>query len=131
MRSPGSTSLKERYRKWLLAAVLLLSLFTFSVPALSSQGKQLPGETTWVTGSQDRVLKGIRYTAWLQNVFEQQPACFLSCGVLNLGHFYSQKVAISLEIHAGPGLFRGDKARFSVLKTIPQNGKDDPALTIA
>jgi len=131
MRSPGSTSLKERCSKWLLAAVLLLNLFTFSVPAFSSQEKKLPDQSTWVIGRQCRVVNGIKYGAWLQNVFEQQPACFLSCGVLNLGHFYSQKVAISLEIHAGPGLFRGDKARFSVLKTIPQNGKDDPALTIA
>jgi hypothetical protein len=84
-------NLKNTFSKWLLAAVLLLSFFTFSGVVVQTQIKLDKPQTTLVVNANTRVIKSVNYNRLLVPARFERP---LISAFIRISRFHSQLVKI-------------------------------------
>ena len=120
----------DRYKnlvsKWLFAAFLILSFFTFS--GFISQAPTNPDkpQTTLVVNSASRIVKSINYKRAL---IPEQPKYLSLFSFVNTDYLYTQLVTVRIK-KLGATVLLPQTALFYKVKTIPQNTGDKPAILI-
>ena len=129
MSNKGHHNFQCTFSKWLLAAVLFLSFFTFGAPPLQSLIKPDAQQTTLLVSNSKCFVKSITYNRALQHVCSKHPATyFLVAPALNLINLHSRQINARLKNHAGPNLTRIQNGFFYRIKTPSPNTGDDPVL---
>ena len=78
------------FSKWLLAAVLILSFFTFSGPGVRSQPKFAAQKTELVKANESRAIKTISFSRALKQIpGNLNPLAIFSVQVINLAQIHS------------------------------------------
>jgi hypothetical protein len=117
-----STLYKNLVAKWLFAALLILSFFTFSGLISPTQTNPDQLQTTLVVNSGSRNIKSINYKRAL--IPEQRKyLSFLS--FVNADHLYVQQVKVRIK-ELGAIVLVPQIALFYRVKTIPQSIGDEP-----
>ncbi len=113
------------FSKWLLAAVLILSFFTFSGPGVRSQPKFAAQKTEFVKANESRSVKTISFSRALKQIpgsLPQLPAFFVR--VISLAQIHGLLAKTQFincqDRNALPPVF------FYQHKTIPNNNGDEP-----
>jgi hypothetical protein len=131
MSNTSQHNYKNIISKWLLAALLLLSFFTFGASSLQSSIKHDGKQTTLLVSSSKRFVKSISFDRALQRLYCKHPAIsFLVAPALNLINLHSRQINMSLKKHTGPNLTRTQKGFFYQIKTTSPNAGDDPVLCL-
>ncbi len=123
-------NIKDNFSKALFAVVLLLGCFCFSGIAIQSQPKLNVPQTTLVVGSNNKLTKSISYKRALGKVDGKYPAISLFfIPAVDLGRLHSNviKTCITVlsKLYIKQTIFDFNPVRF-----IPQNKRDDPAITL-
>lgn len=113
------------FSKWLLAAVLVLSFFTFSGPGVRPQPKFAVQKTELVKPNESHAVKTISFSRALKQIQgSHNPLAVFSVQVISLAQIHSMWVHTQLvncqHRNALPAAF------FYQHKTIPNNNGDEP-----
>ena len=116
---------KRLFSKWLLAAVLTLSFFTFSGPAVGPQLKFAAQKTELVKLNESRAVKTISFSRALKQIpGNLGPFGVFSVQLISLAQIHSLRAKtqfINCQHHTAPlAIF------FYQHKTIPNNSGDEP-----
>ena len=122
----NSTSYKNSLSKCLLAAILILSFFTFSGFIAKTQTNPTKPQTTLVDNASFQVVKSISYKRALVPI---QPKYLSLFSFVSANHSYAQLVIVRITELRTTVLPR-QTALFYIVKTIPQNTGDEPASLI-
>jgi hypothetical protein len=113
--------------KWLLAAVLFLSLLISPGSGLQRQVKAVGLQTTSVSGTSNPIVKGISFNTARRYARTSYPRFSLLIEPdINLINLHSRNLNIQLKNHHGAGYTGQQSCFFYRLKTIPQSTGDDP-----
>lgn len=119
--------IRNIYSKWLFAALLILSFFTFSDFTAQTRTSLNKPQTTLVVNSSLRQFKSINYKRALISLRSKDPVVPI---LIDISRLYSQQVKIRITtlissyIPLQTGLFYKPK-------TTPSNADDDSALILA
>jgi len=113
------------FSKWLLAAVLLLSFFTFSGPTVRLQPNFAAQKTELIKANESHAVKTISFSRALKQIQgSHNPLAVFSVQVISLAQIHSMWVHTQLvncqHRNALPAAF------FYQHKTIPNNNGDEP-----
>jgi hypothetical protein len=131
MNNTRTYNYQNPFSKWLLAAVLLLSFFTFSGLVVQTRAKPNTLQTTLVQINQNRVVKSIAYQRALihtQNRLNTLP--FFVMSSINLSEVHSRQVKAQISDYRSLNIPSLQTCFFYQHKTIPQNTSDDPAFAL-
>jgi len=125
MNTARSRNYQLLFSKWLFAAVLILSFFTFSGAAVKQQSKFAVQKTELVKANESRAKKSISFNRAL-NQFTGGPnlLAIFSVQVISLAHIHSLRAKTQLidRQHRKPLA----AAFFYQHKTMPNNSSDEP-----
>lgn len=115
------------FSKWLLIAALVLSFFTFGVPARQSSIKPEAQHTTLLVGNPKCFVKSILFNNTLQHIYNKcVTSSFLVASSVNSIVLRSRQINTRLKNHSGPKFTGIQKGFFYRAKTISPNTGDDP-----
>ena len=124
-----SSDFKNKSPKWLFAAVLLLSFFTFSGIALKLQAEQYAQRTTLVANPQTGLVRSISYTGALRRVYNNDSTrLFFAISTFNISRAYSCEVCTCINHLAVAYKYRPKTAFFLLVKNFTQNAGDYPVI---
>ena len=130
MRIFDTHSLKQALNKWLIAIVLLVSVFAFSGLSTSRQAGPSPVQSTWIIRGSKPAVNGIQFSTSRPYRSKQHNAEFAGYSIVNLSLLHSKTCAVKLRRCQGSCLISSYKTLIGVHKTIPQNGKADPSILV-
>lgn len=131
MKNTRTYNYQTLLSKWLLAAVLLLSFFSFSGFVIQTQQKPGAPQTTWVQSSQNRVAKSITYKRALsQTHYRLNTFSFFVLSSINLSEMHSKQVKVQMIGRCNPDIPGLSTLLFYQRKTSPKNTSDDPAIAL-
>jgi hypothetical protein len=130
-----SNALKNKYQntfsKWLLAAVLLLSFFTFSGLAVQRQAKQDAQQTTLIVSKSTRIVKSISFNGAFRHCYAQyKTTTWLVAPFLNLVNQHNRQISIKIKNHSGSNSPVIQTCFFYRVKAVSQNTGDAPILPL-
>lgn len=124
--SPHIVQLETHAPKWLFAALLILSFFTFSGFTSPAQINSNKPKTTLITTSNLQLEKSISYKRALKPA---QPKYLSFSSLINANRLYTQQVKVQItELNVTDLLLQ--TGLFYKPKTIPQNADEDSALIL-
>ena len=127
MRTPGTYSSKQTLNKWLIALVILASVFSLSGLNMSPRAGTSPVQSTWIIRGSKPAVNSIQFSTNRQYLSKQDNAEFAGYSIMNLCRLYTKTCAVKLKRCQDPNLTCAYKMIIGVCKTVPQNGKADPA----
>lgn len=119
-------NLKNAFSKWLFAAVLLLSFFTFSGVVVQTQIKFDKPQTTLVVNANTRVIKSINYSRLLVPVHFE---CHVVAAYIDISRFHSQLVKADI-IKLSAICIPKQTGLFYQPKITSKNAEDDAAILL-
>jgi hypothetical protein len=132
MNNTRTYNYQNPFSKWLLAAVLLLSFFTFSGLVVQTQAKPNALQTTLVQINQNRVVKSITYKRALGHTQNRlNTFSFFVTSAIDLSELHSRQVKTQISDHRGLNIPSLQTCFFYQHKTIPQSTSDNPAIALA
>jgi hypothetical protein len=129
MHASNVHSLKQTFNKWLIALVLLASVFAFSGPNGLPKAEQSPVQSTWIIRGSKTVVSGIVFSTKRPNLSKHDIE-FAGYSIISLSLFHSKTGAVKLRRCQVSGLIACYKLLAGMRKTIPQNGKADPSILV-
>ena len=119
--------IRNTYSKWLFAALLILSFFTFSGFTSQTQSNSNKPKTTLITTSNLQLEKSISYKRALKPA---QPKYLSFSSLINANRLYTQQVKVRItELNVTD--LRLQTGLFYKPKTTSSNADDDSALILA
>lgn len=119
-------TIRNTCSKWLFAALLILSFFTFSGFTSQAQINSNKPKTTLITTSNLQLEKSISYKRALKPA---QPKYLSFSSLINANRLYTQQVKVQItELNVTDLLLQ--TGLFYKPKTIPQNADEDSALIL-
>jgi hypothetical protein len=116
---------KNTLSKWLLAAVLLLSCFTFCGPSVQSPAKVCTRQTALLISNSASQVKGVLLYRIQRRPCTKQPAVyFYAVSSFNLVTLHSRQINTLLKNNSPAKLPVVHAGFFYQAKTIPQNTGD-------
>jgi hypothetical protein len=119
-------NLKRRFSKGLFAAVLLLSIFTFSGFVAQTSTVNNKPQTILVAKSQGRFVKGISYSRVVKEAAHKTVTFY---SFVELSRLHSNQVKIQIAVLSNRSM-PTPGGLFYRVKTIPQNPGDEPAIRL-
>ncbi|SHL88549.1 hypothetical protein [Mucilaginibacter sp. OK098] len=131
MKNIRTHNYQNLFSKWLFAAVLLLSFFTFSGLVVQTQVKPNATQTTLLQSAPGRAVKSIAYKRALVHTKNKlNTLSFFSISSINLSEIHNGKANVQLTYYRALNILSLQTFFFYQHKTIPQNTSDDPAIAL-
>ncbi len=130
MCNPDRHGLKQTFNKWLIALVLLTSVFAFSGLGTSAQAAPTPMQSTWIIRGSKPAVNSIQFSTNRSYLSKQPNIEFAGYSIINLSLFHSKTCAVKLRRCQDSGLINSYKMLIGLHKTVPQNGKADPSILV-
>ncbi len=127
MHDPGTYSSKQTLNKWLIAVVMLVSVFSLSGLSSSLQAAPSPVQTSWMIRGSKSAVNSIHFSTNRPNLSKQNNVEFADYSIVNLCLLHDKTYAVKLKRWQNPDLVCSYQMLIAISKTIPQNGKAEPA----
>jgi len=119
--------LKQTFNKWLIALVLLTSVFAFSGLSISAQAGASPVQSTWIVRGGKPAVNSIQFSTNRPYLPKQHKAEFKGYTTAHLSLFHTKTFEVKWKRCQDSHLTGSYKMMIGLRKTIPQNGKIEPA----